>query len=100
MKAFLNQNWFKLIIALVILLVGASFFYSYTLRPILNKPKLNKCLEDVKKSASESWKNYCKLDNREIGTDGSCLLPSDRADVVMERADKAKNDCYKKYPQK
>jgi hypothetical protein len=29
MKKFLKENWFKLSIALTVVLVGASFFYTY-----------------------------------------------------------------------
>ena len=36
MKNFLKENWFKIIISIGILLIGALFFYSYTLKPFFS----------------------------------------------------------------
>ncbi len=99
MKDFLKENWFKLVIAFVILLIGATFFYAYTLRPILNKPKLERCLTAAQDKREERWRSYCRIDNRQIGTDGSCLNTKERADYVNGLLDKDKADCFKQYPQ-
>ena len=98
MARWLKENWFKLVIAVVALLVGLSYFNFYALRPLLNKPKIDKCLEDIKDKYNERWKSYCRLDRKEIGTDGFCLLSDERADTVYERFNDEKGDCFKKYP--
>ena len=95
---FLEQNWFKIVVAFTAILIGFSFFYSYTLRPILSKPKLDKCLDAVNEKRKESWKEYCKIDNQKIGTDGLCLLSSERSDSINERTDRQREECFKEYP--
>lgn len=61
MKKFIKENWFKLVIAFAILLIGFSFFYFYVIRPALNKLKLDECLAQwglFAPSNDECFKKY------------------------------------------
>jgi hypothetical protein len=66
----------------------------------VNEPKLDKCLKDAEEQRKERWNNYCRIDGREIGTDGSCLNTKERADYVNKLLQDSKDDCFKQYPQK
>ena len=98
MKNFLKNNWFKLVIALVVVLIGFSVVWYFIITPHLNRKKLDKCLDESHEKYDNEWKEYCVLDGREIGTDGSCLLDSERADYLNEYFKDKKNECFKKYP--
>jgi hypothetical protein len=56
------------------------------------------CLTEAKNKKDERFKSYCRLDNREIGSDGFCLLSKARVDYI-NASEKENNDlCFKKYP--
>jgi hypothetical protein len=100
MNNFIANNWFKIVIAFTIFLIGISFFYSYALKPILDKPKLEKCLNDAHDLREKRWKEWCKIDGKEIGTDGLCLNSQNRYDYANKLEQDTKDECFKKYPQK
>ncbi|MFA4880441.1 MAG: hypothetical protein WC650_02355 [Candidatus Doudnabacteria bacterium] len=106
-------NWFKATLAAAVLLIGFAIFYHYVIYipnkedlirieekvdKELNKSMLEACLEDAKTTSRDQWNEYCKVDNREIGTDGSCLLASNRADDLKKAYQQIKDECFKKYP--
>ena len=90
----------KLSIVAGILLISISFVFSNSIKPILDKNALDECLEDARTSHKERWAEYCKLDNRETGTDGLCLMGNERADRANDHYEREKNECFKRYPQK
>ncbi len=90
------------------ILVAYSIFYSLVILPnkkladeqrirLNNEISLSTCITYAESRYNDSWKEYCKIDFRQIGDDGSCLLANDRADQLNELLKQNKDECYKKY---
>ena len=110
MKEFIKENWFKIIMAFTMFLIGFSVLYYFVIflpqkfkkqraRELTNEILLEKCLHETTEIYKEKWNNYCKIDGKEIREDGTCLLNTERAETLGKQLDKIKNECFKKYPQ-
>lgn len=98
MKNWLKENWFKFSILSLLLLIALSFVFSYVVKPIINERKQLSCIENTRNEYREIWDEYCRVDNRQIETDGSCLLSNDRSNYLLDNYNDEKNDCFKRYP--
>jgi len=91
---------FKLSAIIALLVVSFSVVWFFVISPYQNRKKIDICLEDVREKHKETWIEYCHIDGKEIGEDGSCLLASERTDVLKEFHEKRRIECFKKYPVK
>lgn len=102
MKNFIANNWFKLIVVFAALLIGFSVCYYFVIRPTINQTKLKKCYNDIANRNSVQVKEWCKIDNRELGNDGLCQLGSTRNGDIKQLEEETKYErglCFKLYPQ-
>jgi hypothetical protein len=104
MERFIKENWFKLGI-LIILLVLAIGYISFLdgknslatakqTQEHLNNAKLDTCLSAVEISTSALWESECKRLNKE----SNCALPTSLADSIDDGMRKDKDLCFKRYP--
>ncbi len=54
-KVFLLQNWFKIVIAIFLLVIGFSIFYYFFLRPYQNDRPYRECIKRIDSNAN--WKD-------------------------------------------
>ena len=82
-----SQNWFKIIIAVAVLIVAVSVGYYFVVLPQIRESKLNDCLNKVEKSNSD----YIIT----MEADGlNPFTPENQQSFQRER-----DDCFKQYPQ-
>lgn len=61
-----------------------------------NKLSLQECLDNVKKAQLEHWNKLCKAK----GLKEECLQPLSIVELESKRSNTAREECFKKYPQK
>ena len=110
-KKFLEKNWFKVIL-LILITVGilsfviGQYFYSRKQRAEIllleqqsqkqkNKALLDDCLEDVYNDYLANWNKSCE----ELKRENFCALSGTISNPMNEIHQKAKDECHKKYPQ-
>lgn len=116
---WINQNWFRLGILFIGLLVAFSFYQSLVVIPrerdaqklrdqiikdsterlqkSQNQTNLNSCLSAAEIDYSINWDSQCKTFGVNKKTDG-CTLPKYNADTVEKWRTDAKAECFRKYP--
>jgi hypothetical protein len=92
------EKTLKLLFAIAALVAAGTYFYAEAWVPITNGRRVEECLVAAKGKYRERWIDYCKLDKKEIGTDGLCLLSSERVDQTQGRYSEERNDCYQHFP--
>lgn len=126
MKLFLKENWFRLVIILISLVVALSAGWYFVFRlPAQNQIKIDQAQERWDKEQQIKKENFDKeisekefnkrrlqlcLDDAQerysngwdeecdaVGLPADCRLPEYNADTQNEYLDSYKDDCYKTY---
>ncbi len=125
MKRFIKENWFKLGMMLILLLIGLSFGYYFVIflpqkemerKGLLKHEQLIKeverqeakqkeensrvnlgtCLNDADKNYHETMINACQ---KYSGNISNCTIPLYLAKQYKEDQKNAKDVCFKRFPQ-
>ncbi len=59
-KKFTKENWFKIMLVLIFLMIGFSVFYYFFLRPYQNDRPYRECLRQINPDANfkDAWYDY------------------------------------------
>ncbi len=106
MNEFIKQNWFKIIIAVAVIVVVISIgYYFIVFLPNKNEEQkilkedtqqsLNNCLDNTVDYYNNQIDDYCKS----YTVKEDCKIPQSTVNIWLGNQKLLRSECFKKYPQ-
>jgi len=92
-KKITLERTVKLIILLVFIIIGVFIIWSSIIVPYRNRKDTVGCLSKVYEDLKKEWQEGCRIEGKEIGSDGLCPLSPEKASTLYERYNTRKNEC-------
>jgi hypothetical protein len=99
-KKFMSNRFFNFAVIFAVLIIAVYVLWSSLISPYINRKNLIGCLKEAYAGLDKEHKAGCILEEKEIGSDGLCILSTERVNKLSEQYNIRRDECLTKYPAK